>query len=143
MKQKNLTHWLKVAVIGIALGIGLQFVRAWTEPTTAPPGGNVGAPINTSTVDQKKGNTESGTISAKDFCLNSDTANKCLSKVSWGTPTTTTTTTTTTPVSCPCGTCGDTYSEHKLCIVADGGWTITSVYICTQSGWSCTSGCSC
>ena len=47
-------YWLKVAIIGIALGFGLQFVRAWTEPTTAPPNGNVGAPINTSSTAQTK-----------------------------------------------------------------------------------------
>ena len=51
---QNFAYWLKVAVIGIALGLGLQFVRAWTEPTTAPPGGNVGAPINTSAIPQTK-----------------------------------------------------------------------------------------
>lgn len=55
-KPKNrITYWLKIAVIGIALGLGLQFVRAWTEPTAAPPGGNVGAPINTGANTQWKG----------------------------------------------------------------------------------------
>jgi hypothetical protein len=78
--KKNLTYWLSVAVIGIALGFALQFVRAWTEPTTTPPGGNVGAPINTGAIDQTKGNATSGKISAKDFCLNSDPT-KCLSTV--------------------------------------------------------------
>jgi hypothetical protein len=52
--KKQLTYWLSVIVIGIALGLGLQFVRAWTEPATAPPGGNVGAPINTSATAQTK-----------------------------------------------------------------------------------------
>ena len=52
--NKQITHWLSVIVIGIALGLGLQFVRAWTEPTTAPPNGNVGAPINTSVNPQTK-----------------------------------------------------------------------------------------
>ena len=52
--KKQLTYWLSVAIIGIALGFGLQFVRAWTEPTTAPPNGNVGAPINTSSTAQTK-----------------------------------------------------------------------------------------
>jgi len=41
-------------MVGLVLGISLQFVRAWTEPTVAPPGGNVGAPINTSIVEQLK-----------------------------------------------------------------------------------------
>ena len=52
--RKQTIHWLKVAVIGIALGFALQFVRAWTEPTTTPPGGNVGAPINTGAQKQTK-----------------------------------------------------------------------------------------
>jgi hypothetical protein len=54
MKQKNIIHWLSVIVIGIVLGLGLQFVRAWTEPTVDPPGGNLGAPINTSAMVQTK-----------------------------------------------------------------------------------------
>jgi hypothetical protein len=52
--QKQITHWLKVAVIGITLGFAIQFVRAWTEPIAAPPGGNVGAPINTGATEQTK-----------------------------------------------------------------------------------------
>jgi hypothetical protein len=70
MNKKQTTHWLKVAVIGIALGLGLQFVRAWTEPTTAPPGGNVGAPINTGAQKQVK---------AGDICTTVTGAEKCLS----------------------------------------------------------------
>lgn len=41
-------------IVGLVLGISLQFVRAWTEPTDAPPNGNVGAPINTSALTQIK-----------------------------------------------------------------------------------------
>ena len=89
MRKKNqstITHWLSVIVIGISLGLALQFVRAWTEPTAAPPGGNVGAPINTSaTAQTKEGNLNvnggmviggatggykgTGTINASQFCL--------------------------------------------------------------------------
>lgn len=76
MNKKQLTYWLKVAVIGIALGLGLQFVRAWTEPTAAPPGGNVGAPINTSgNAQTKAGGLTAGTLTAAtvtgttQFCL--------------------------------------------------------------------------
>lgn len=68
---KQLTHWLSVIIIGVALGLGLQFVRAWTEPTAAPPGGNVGAPINTSANPQTKAGsfTSNGNITANQFCL--------------------------------------------------------------------------
>lgn len=57
MKQnftKAIAYWLGVIVVGLSLGLALQFVRAWTEPTVAPPGGNVGAPLNTSINDQAK-----------------------------------------------------------------------------------------
>jgi hypothetical protein len=57
MKQKTktqTTYWISVIIVGIALGLALQFVRAWTEPTDAPPNGNVGAPINTSFIGQLK-----------------------------------------------------------------------------------------
>ncbi|KKU55600.1 MAG: hypothetical protein UX75_C0004G0037 [Candidatus Moranbacteria bacterium GW2011_GWE2_47_10] len=40
--------------MGIVLGISLQFTRAWVEPTVAPPGGNIGAPINTGSLPQSK-----------------------------------------------------------------------------------------
>lgn len=40
--------------IGIILGASLQFVRAWVEPTSAPPGDNVGAPITTGKIGQVK-----------------------------------------------------------------------------------------
>ena len=51
---KKASYWLSIAVIGIALGLSLQFVRAWVEPTAPAPGGNVGAPINTSATVQAK-----------------------------------------------------------------------------------------
>lgn len=57
MKQKiikQINYWLGVTAIGLVLGFSLQFVRAWTEPTVAPPGGNVGAPLNTSNLSQLK-----------------------------------------------------------------------------------------
>jgi hypothetical protein len=60
MKQKikkvfeNAVWWSGVAMVGLILGISIQFVKAWTEPTVAPPGGNVGAPVNTSPLDQVK-----------------------------------------------------------------------------------------
>jgi hypothetical protein len=49
---ENAVWWSGVVMVGLILGISLQFVRAWTEPTTAPPDGNVGAPINTGPIEQ-------------------------------------------------------------------------------------------
>lgn len=60
MKQKikkifeNAVWWSGVVMVGLILGLTIQFVKAWTEPTVAPPGGNVGAPINTGIIAQAK-----------------------------------------------------------------------------------------
>lgn len=54
MKTKKLAYWASVTTLGIVLGVSLQFVKAWTEPTAPAPAGNVGAPINTSAVPQTK-----------------------------------------------------------------------------------------
>jgi|GEM_PF-1423741 len=51
---ENAVWWSGVVMVGLILGISLQFVRAWTEPIEAPPGGNVGAPINTGILPQNK-----------------------------------------------------------------------------------------
>ena len=51
---KNISYWTSVITIGIVLGLSLQFVKAWTEPTMTAPSGNVGAPINTSITSQIK-----------------------------------------------------------------------------------------
>jgi hypothetical protein len=53
-KSKQLTYWLGVVAVGLAVGLSVQFVIAWTEPSSGPPGGNVGAPVNTSNIGQTK-----------------------------------------------------------------------------------------
>lgn len=86
-RKKQITHWLSVIVIGIVLGLAIQFVKAWTEPSQAPPGGNLGAPINTGAQTQTKsgglnvnggmligasttgGNMGAGTINADQVCI--------------------------------------------------------------------------
>ncbi|MFA6973321.1 MAG: hypothetical protein WC238_01095 [Parcubacteria group bacterium] len=52
--RQSIAYWTKISVIGIILGISLQFVGAWTEPGPNPPSGNLGAPINTSVNQQDK-----------------------------------------------------------------------------------------
>ena len=53
----QLNYWLGVIAIGVVLGLSLQLVSAWTEPSQTPPNGNVEAPINVSSFGQvKKGN---------------------------------------------------------------------------------------
>ena len=51
---KKTSYWLSVAALGIILGLSIQFAKAWTEPTAIAPNGNVGAPINTGDVTQRK-----------------------------------------------------------------------------------------
>jgi hypothetical protein len=53
-KLRELKYWSSIIVVGIVLGVSLQFVMAWVEPTLAPPDGNVGAPINTGVDGQAK-----------------------------------------------------------------------------------------
>jgi hypothetical protein len=52
---QKISYWASVSVIGIIIGISLQFTKAWTEPTATAPGGNIGAPITTGNVPQTKG----------------------------------------------------------------------------------------
>jgi len=52
--SEQITYWLGVVAVGLIFGLSLQFVQAWTEPSVAPPGGNVGAPLNTSNIGQTK-----------------------------------------------------------------------------------------
>lgn len=54
------TYWLKVASLGLVLGLGLQFAQAWVAPAAAPPGGNVAGPFTTGSGNQTKA---SGNIS--------------------------------------------------------------------------------
>lgn len=52
--SQEIKWWLGVFIGGLSLGLILQFAQAWTEPTQAPPGGNLAAPINTGSVNQYK-----------------------------------------------------------------------------------------
>jgi|WetSurMetagenome_2_1015567.scaffolds.fasta_scaffold113668_2 hypothetical protein len=47
-------YWIGVITVGFIVGISVQFVKAWTEPSSNPPGDNVGAPITTSRIGQVK-----------------------------------------------------------------------------------------
>lgn len=55
---KKIIHnvkWLVLSLtLGLFLGGGLIVVNAWTNPTVAPPGGNIAAPVNVSGVTQSK-----------------------------------------------------------------------------------------
>lgn len=62
--KKNQDPFLKgiltlgvLVVVGMSLGVGAKYVGAWTEPGSAPPNGNVAAPINASGITQTKAGT--------------------------------------------------------------------------------------
>lgn len=44
---KKANFWLGVIAVGLVAGLGIQFGYAWTEPSFAPPQGNIKAPITT------------------------------------------------------------------------------------------------
>jgi hypothetical protein len=52
--SQKITYWSGVVAIGLLVGLSLQFVRAWTEPSAVAPGGNVAGPVNVSDVFQSK-----------------------------------------------------------------------------------------
>ncbi len=51
---REVAQMLGAIIIGFLFTVAVSKVGAWTEPTAAPPGGNVGAPINTSNITQGK-----------------------------------------------------------------------------------------
>ena len=55
MKKINLIDITKGIAIGVALTLSVSVFAAWSEPSQAPTGGNVEAPINVSNASQKKG----------------------------------------------------------------------------------------
>ena len=52
--SQKLLYWISVAAVAIVIGVGLQMVQAWTEPSGNPPTGDVGAPITTGAIGQGK-----------------------------------------------------------------------------------------
>lgn len=50
----KISWWLGVVIIGVIFGLGVGIIKAWTEPVSAPPAGNLSAPINTSNFAQSK-----------------------------------------------------------------------------------------
>lgn len=48
------TYWLRVISLGLVVGVSIQFVQAWTAPSSTPPAGNVSGPITVGDVGQIK-----------------------------------------------------------------------------------------
>jgi len=62
---RKYSYWMGIILFGTIFGISLQFARAWVEPTTSAPNGNIGAPINTGSTSQtKSGNVGFGGVPA-------------------------------------------------------------------------------
>jgi len=40
--KSQIFYWMRVILVGVILGFGLQFAQAWVGPTQLPPNGNVG-----------------------------------------------------------------------------------------------------
>lgn len=47
-------YWSKVIILGIIVGVSIQFAFAWTAPSSAPPAGNTSGPLTVSAVNQTK-----------------------------------------------------------------------------------------
>lgn len=52
--SRPLLYWLSVSIFGVVIGFSLQFAKAWTEPGSAAPNGNVGGPLTTGNPGQTK-----------------------------------------------------------------------------------------
>lgn len=53
-QRNTIIQTVKTIVLAVILSIGISYAYAWVAPTALPPGGNVGAPINTEASAQKK-----------------------------------------------------------------------------------------
>lgn len=45
--SKKSAYLLNIAIVGMVVGLSIQFVRAWAPPTTSAPGNDVNAPVLT------------------------------------------------------------------------------------------------
>lgn len=52
--QSQATYWLGVTIIGLTVGLGIQFTQAWVDPSGSAPAGNVSGPITTGIANQVK-----------------------------------------------------------------------------------------
>ncbi len=74
--MKKIIYFSSALIVAFLVFMGIAIVRgAWSEPTVAPPNGNVGAPINVGSLDQSK----TGKVSAHDVW--SDLANMWMSDI--------------------------------------------------------------
>ena len=73
---KKIISAVKVISLALVLSFGLSYVYAWTAPTVTPPGGNVAAPLNVSSVPQTKaGGLTVGSLATGGATLGPTTSN--------------------------------------------------------------------
>ena len=81
--KKNLLNGISVITLGIILGLGIQFVSAWTNAPTTPPNGNVAGPLTTGNGTQTKSGGDlqlggggslyaGGLVAAPTLCIGAD-----------------------------------------------------------------------
>jgi hypothetical protein len=162
MNLKTLAYWASVATLGVVLGVSLQFVKAWTEPASAPPNGNIGAPINTGANTQRKtngtlqvdnsivagnltaaqkpaalaGKPVTGNVYVNDMYVNN--ANKWVSQMGspFSTCTTVTKSATYGPISVTCA-AGYTMTGGGCSACVGNNCDTLKVSIPTANGWTC------
>lgn len=55
--HRQANYWLGVMIIGLVVGLGVQFAQAWVNPPQSPPNGNVAGPVTTGAGAQYKSGT--------------------------------------------------------------------------------------
>lgn len=63
--MKNLSQNIKILMIALVLGLGINYVFAWVGPTGTAPGNNKQVPLNVTVSDQEKGDDGVPDLSAK------------------------------------------------------------------------------
>ena len=69
MSSSSILQPLKALVLILIIGLGVDFALAWTGPSSAPPTGNVSAPVNVGSTNQVK----SGGLGVANFVADSVT----------------------------------------------------------------------
>lgn len=81
----KLLYYTQITLLGLIVGLGLQFVEAWTAPGGTPPNGNVSGPLTTSVTSQTKvGGLVLGGLSLTSYA-NCDLKTNALGVVTCGT----------------------------------------------------------
>lgn len=53
-KNNRILYWAQIIIVGLAVGLGIQLVQAWTGPSQPAPNGNVAGPLTVGATQQTK-----------------------------------------------------------------------------------------